>query len=159
MINMNEHILDKTKGIIGAVKITLRNVETGEEDIIHILNVFCHLGKSSIARRLANAEAGYGKITYCAVGTGAGTPNTADIQMSAELFRKPISVTAYNSNVVTFTTYYSTSEANGTLTELGLFGDDASSTANSGTIYAHTTISKVKSTSDTLTIEWSLIIQ
>ena len=78
--------------------------------------------------------------------------------MFDELFRKSISVTSVSSNVVYFTTYLATSESNGNLTEIALFGDEATSTINTGTLFAHTTISKTKTSSDTLTIEWALTI-
>jgi hypothetical protein len=152
------HKKDSNTGIIGAVKLTFRNVKTGQEDVIHILNVFCDLGKNSIAERLAFQQSGKGKITYFATGTSSDVPNRYDHILGQELFRKPISVFAHNSNVATFTTYLSTSESNGTLTEIGLFGDDASSTPNSGELYAHTTINKVKTENDTLTIEWSITV-
>lgn len=150
---------DCLSGIKGSVKLIFRNVKTGKEEVYHILNVFCHSGKSSIARRLGNSESGYGRITYCSVGTGAGTPASSDTVMFTELYRKLVSVVSYTSNVVTFTTYFATDEGNGTLTELGLFGDDATSTLDTGTLYAHTNITKTKTINDTLTIEWSLIIQ
>lgn len=149
---------DSLKGIKGFVKLTFKNVKTGEEEVFHILNVFCHAGKTSLARRIAYGEAGYGKITYCAVGTGGSTPSVSNVTISTELFRKLISVTSYNSNVATFTTFFNTSEANGVLTNLGLFGDDATATLNTGTLFAQTTITKTKTSSDTLTIEWSLIL-
>ena len=152
------NIYDKTNGIMGFVKLTFHNIETGKDEVIHILNVFCHAGKSGIARRIANQESNYGRVTYCAVGTGTNVPSASDTTLQTELFRKTISVTAYNSNVATFTTFYDTAEANGTLKELGLFGDLADETSNSGTLYAHTSIDKTKTSSDTLTIEWSLVI-
>lgn len=154
-----ENRIDKTRGIIGSVKLTFRNVKTGEEEVIHILNVFCHAGKSGIARRLVSEESNYGRVTYCAVGTGTATPASSDIKLQTELFRKTISVGSYSSNVATFTTYYATGEANGVLREVGLFGDTATATTDSGTLYAHTSINKTKTSADTLTIEWSLIIQ
>lgn len=157
-MDIKESNSDQLQGIKGFVKLTFRNVETGHEEVFHILNVFCHSGKSSMARRLANAEANYGKVTYCALGTGAGSPAASDTLMFAELFRKLISVVSYNSNVVTFTTFYNTSEGNGVLTEIALFGDLATGSGNSGTMYAHTNITKTKTVSDTLTIEWSLIL-
>lgn len=155
---MKENILDKTHGFTGAVKFIFKNVKTGEEDVIHILNVFVHAGKSGLARRLANQEAEYGRITYMAVGTGAGVPASSDVAMFTELFRKAISVTSVNSNVVTFTTFFATAEANGTLTEAGLWGDLATSTAGSGTLYAHTAVARTKTSNDTLTVEWVITI-
>lgn len=155
---MNNHTGDSLKGITGAVKLTFENIKTGEKEVIHILNVACHSGKTSIARRLGNAESGYGKITYCATGTGVGSPADSDTTMFTELFRKLISVVALNSNVVTFTTYYAAAESNGTLTEIGLFGDNATATTDSGTMYAHTNITKTKTSNDTLTIEWAITV-
>lgn len=149
---------DSTRGTFGAVKIIKTNIYTGEQEVDHILNTFVHVGKAGIARRLAKKESNYGHISYMATGTGAGTPATGDLVMFTELFRKPISVTAYSSNICTFTTYFSTSESNGTLTEVGLFGDLATATTDSGTMYAHANITKTKTSSDTLTIEWQLTI-
>lgn len=156
---MPVNFVDRTSGIRGFVKLTFRNVKTGEEEVIHILNVFCHAGKGGIARRIVSQEANYGRVTYCAVGTGTNAPAANDTQLQTELFRKVISVAAYNSNVATFTTFFNTAEGNGTLRELGLFGDLATATANTGTLYARTGINKTKTSSDTLTIEWSLVIQ
>lgn len=151
-------IYDSLTGIIGAVKLTFTHVDTGEQEVIHILNVFCNLGKNSIAERIAFHQAGKAKITHFATGTSAAVPTKYDTTLGTELFRKPVSVFAHNSNVATFTTYLSTSESNGTLTEIGLFGDDATSTANSGVLYAHTSINKEKTENDTLTAEWAITI-
>lgn len=168
MINVHEVLQDSANelesrsdslfGITGRVKATFTNVETGEVEIIEKDNVFCTTGKVSIARRLANTESGYAKVTYCAVGTGVGSPAAGDVAMFTELFRKLISIASPSSNTVTFTTFYSTTEGNGVLTELGLFGDAATALSGSGTMYAHTTITKTKTISDTLTIEWTLTI-
>lgn len=149
---------DRTNGITGAVKLTFKNVKSGEEEIIHILNVFCNPGKASIAERLANRSTNRALVSYFATGVGAGTPDQDDTVMFNELFRKPISVTSFSSNVVYFTTYLATSESNGDLTEIGLFGDEATSTSNTGTLFAHTNIVKTKTSSDTLTVEWAITI-
>lgn len=150
---------DKTRGTTGAVKIITRNVITGEETVEHYLNVFCMAGKQNIASRMA-AEEGTNKgvVTYFATGTGAGTPDQTDTTMFTELFRKTISVTSVSSNVIYYTTYISTAESNGVLTEVGLFGDTATSTADSGAMFAHTNITKTKTVTDTLTIEWAITI-
>lgn len=158
MSNIQTQAIDSTGGIKGAVKLTFTNVETGEQEVIHILNVFVYPGKCAIAARLAQQQTNQGKITYMATGTGTSVPGQSDIHLHAELFRKAISVFAVNSNVATFTTFYSTTESNGVITEIGLFGDDATATNSSGTMYAHTTVSKTKTSSDTLTIEWAIVI-
>jgi hypothetical protein len=157
-MEIRQNNYDYTPRMTGSVKLIFKDVNTGTEEVYHILNVVVQAGKVSIARRLGNAEAGYGKITYCATGTNVAAPAASDAQMGTELFRKAISVVTLNSNVVTFTTYFATSESNGTLKEVGLFGDDATSAAGSGTMYAHTAITRTKTSSDTLTIEWSVTV-
>ncbi len=151
-------VTDYNEGIQGVVKLTFKNVETGKKEVIHLFNVFVYVGKVAIAARLAQQQSSQGRITYMATGIGSSPPGESDINLHAELFRKAISVYDVNSNIASFTTFFSTAESNGVLTEIGLFGDGATSTPSSGTMYAHTTISKTKTASDTLTIEWSLII-
>ncbi len=152
-------ISDKTSSITGSVKIITRNVKTGKETVEHYLNVFCMSGKKNIADRLG-AQPGTNKsiITYFATGTGSGTPSEMDTTMFTELFRKLISVVSVSSNVVYFTTYIATSESNGTLTEVGLFGDTATGVSDTGAMFAHTLITKTKTVNDTLTVEWAVTI-
>lgn len=158
-MKMYDKAQDKTKGTTGAVKIITKNVVTGEETVEHYLNVFCMAGKQNIASRMG-AEEGTNKgvVTYFATGTGVGTPDQTDTTMFNELFRKTISVRSVSSNVIYYTTYISTAESNGTLTEVGLFGDTATASADTGAMFAHTNITKTKTVNDTLTIEWAITI-
>lgn len=152
-------VQDGIKQVRGTVTLTLRDAKTGRiksRDVVK--NMFVTIGKTGVAGALIQ-ESGKGYITYCAVGTGTTAPDLTDTQLETELFRKLISVRSRSSNVATFQTYYTTSEANGTLREAGLFGDStASGTANSGTLYARTAINRTKTSSDTLTISWSITI-
>lgn len=140
----------------GEVVLLLENVVTKKRDIQYVKNLVTTAGKSSIADRLRGATKG--EITYCALGTNATAPALADVALGTELFRKQISVRSVSGNVATFQTFYTTAEANGTLKEAGLFGDDATGVANSGTLFCHTAIDRVKSTNDTLTILWALTV-
>lgn len=148
----NEIIIPK-----GEVVIILENVITKKTDIQYVKNLVTTVGKNSIADRLRGASS-KGEITYCALGTSTTAPALADTQMGAELFRKQVSVRSVSGNIATFQTFYTTAEANGTLKEAGLFGDDATGVANSGTLFCHTAINRVKSSNDTLTLLWSLTV-
>lgn len=142
------------------VLIEFRDAKTGKlksQDLIK--NTFCTVGKNSIADALRGTETGTkGIITWCAVGTDSTAPTAADTALGTEIFRKLVSVRSVSANVATFQTFFTTAEANGTLREAGLFGDDASATANSGTLFSKLAINRTKSTSDTLTLTWSITI-
>lgn len=125
------------------------------EELIH--NVMVVVGKTAMADALRGTTSNNrGIITYCALGTSAVAPTENDTQLTTELFRKLISVRSYSGKVATFQTFYTTSEAIGTLREAGLFGDDASGTANSGTLFSKLAINRTKSSSDTLTLTWTI---
>lgn len=140
------------------VRLTFENIETGKKEIISLHNVECTAGKNSLASRMAGAEKG--QVTYLAVGTGdtsaGNAPGASDVALNNELVRKQISVRSSTSNTANFRVFFNTSEANGTLTEIGLFGDDASITPDSGTLFARAAINKTKTNAETLTIDWSL---
>ena len=141
----------------GLVKFEFRNIHTGKVRTIEVENLITDAGKNSIALALKGTTS-KGEITYCAVGTDATAPDAGDTVLGVEIERKLVSVRSTSSNITTFQTFFTTSEANGTLAEAGLFGDDASGTVDTGTLYAHTAISKTKTSSETLTISWTVTI-
>lgn len=159
---MTNIIIPKSELIIptGSLQLILRNAATGRiKSVDTVPNMVVTAGKSAIADALqGTTENNKGIITYCAVGTGSTAPVEADTTLETELFRKLISVRSVTANAALFETFYTTSEANGTLAEAGLFGDDASASADSGTLFARVLISRTKSANDTLTLRWTLTI-
>lgn len=155
---MEQNLKTSLPKVTGICEVVIRDAKTGRiksRDIIK--NTFCTVGKYSIAAALIET-ANKGKVTYCAVGTNVTAPAAANTQLGTEIFRKLISVRSYAANVATFQTFFTTSEANGSLREAGLFGDDATATANSGTLFSHLAINRTKSSSDTLTLSWAITI-
>lgn len=129
------------------------------KSIDRIDNTFVTAGKNAIAAALMGTTSNNkGIITYCAVGTNTTAPALGNTHLGTEIFRKLVSVRSVSGNVATFQTFFTTSEANGTLREAGLFGDDASSTPDTGTLFSHLAINRVKSSSDTLTLNWDITI-
>jgi hypothetical protein len=144
----------------GKLEITLRDAKTGMVKYhgFH-KNMFVTTGKNSVADGLRGNETGNkGIITYCAVGTGTTAPALSNTTLETETFRKLVSVRSAANNVATFEIFFTTSEANGTLKEAGLFGDDASDTANSGTLFCRTAINRTKTSNDTLSFSWAVTI-
>lgn len=60
--------------------------------------------------------------------------------------------------VVTVKGFFGAADANGALEEMGLFGEAASATPDSGTLFNHAAISETKSSSETLTISITITI-
>jgi len=123
-------------------------------------NVIPTVGRTAIARRLVNAglKANEGIITYGAVGTGTNVAVNSDTKLQTEIARKLCSQRNYLDNTIIIRTFFTTSEANGDLKEFGLFGEDASSTPDSGTLFERVNINKTKTSSKTLTIESAITI-
>lgn len=158
---MTEIILPKTDIVVpkGAVQLILADKFGRIKDIQYVKNLITTVGKNSIADGLRGTiDNNKGIITYCAVGTDSTAPVPGNTILGAELFRKLISVRSVSGNIATFQTYFTTEEANGSLREAGLFGDAASGTIESGTLFAHVAINRTKTSNDTLTLNWSITI-
>jgi len=151
---------EKQFEIIGKIKFTLRNVKTGKCNVKKYKNIFVTTGKTAIARRLRNAGliANEGIITYGATGTGLNTPSVSDTKLQTELARKLVASGSNVNNITTIIVYFSTSESNGSLKEFGLFGENATVSADSGTLFNRAAINIIKTSSQSLTIECQLTI-
>jgi hypothetical protein len=143
----------------GMVTIEMRNVHTGKITRWTGHNLVTTAGKTAMADALrGNEVSNRGIITYCAMGTSAVAPNASDTALTTEIGRKAISVRTASGNVATFQIFFTTAEVNGVLREAGLFGDSASDTANSGTLFCKTAINRTKTSADTLTLSWAVTI-
>lgn len=125
----------------------------------HIKNLVVSAGKVSIAKSLRGVVSNNnGQITFCAVGTGTNSPVAGNVALQTELYRKQISIRTSDGQTATFKTFFNQSEAIGTLRECGLFGDLATSTPGSGTLYCRLNVNRTKSSNDTLTLTWMVTI-
>lgn len=124
----------------GKIKIELFDAITNKKikDTGWLDNLVPTVGRSALASILAgdNLKSNPGKITYCAVGTGDTTPTISGTKLTTELARIPISnLTKSIDNNAIIQAFFTTSQGNGTLKELGMFGEDATSTSDSGTMF------------------------
>lgn len=119
-------------------------------------NAACNGGRTTLLNLLAGtAVTG---IQYFAVGTGAGTPSATDTQLFTEFFRKVPTSNVISGGSIVITTLFGTTEGNATYTEAGLFGNGATSTANSGTLFAHAGYTFIKTSSSTLTNTYTITL-
>lgn len=143
----------------GKVKFIFRNGRTNE--IIRISeyeNLVVNVCKNMIAARLAGGS-GNCDITYGAVGTGgAVSPAVGNTTLDTEDTRKAVAAATASSNSVSLSVFYSTAEANGTLTEFAWFGQGATAAADSGVMINHVIITETKTSSETMTVEGTFTI-
>lgn len=161
MVENTHHHIDETLATpSGTIDIVIRDARTGKvKSHDRVKNMFVTAGKNSLADALRGTTSNNkGIITYCAVGSSIVAPTLADTSLLAEIARKAISLRSVAGNIATFQTFFTTDEANGTLREAGLFGDAATASANTGTLFCRAAINRTKSSSDTLTISWSVTI-
>lgn len=144
--------------IKGQCLIEIRDAKTGRlksRDVVR--NMFVTSGKASVAKLLTGSvENNTGQITHCAVGTNASTPNLSDVGLEAELYRKQVSIRDSVGNVSIYQTFFNQNEANGVLREAGLFGDLATATPGTGTLFARLNINHTKTINDTLKFTWMI---
>lgn len=123
------------------------------KEVQYLNNLVTTAAKESWAKAFRGlTDSNQGIATYHALGTDDTAPALGDTTLGAEIFRKLISVRDDVNNVSRFQTFFTTAEGNGSLRELGLFGDNASGTADTGTLFARVAINREKSSLDTLTV-------
>ena len=144
--------------IDGKVRPILRDANTGSIKWIGAWhhNIIPNVGLAAVARRFGGvgSKTDEGRSTYGAVGNGASTPAASDTQMENEVARKAVAVASNVDNVVSIEVFFASNEANALITKFALFGEDATTSLDSGTLmeYADFSSSFTKTSAETLTI-------
>jgi len=96
-------------------------------------------------------------LTHLALGTGTTSPSTNDVGLENETYRKAFTDVAVENRLLRIAVFFTSSEYAGDISELGLFGNGATDTLGTGTMYSRTTIATItKSNTEPLTVEWTL---
>lgn len=147
----------------GAVKLTLRNINTGEEEEETLHNLVMLPVRTKLLNIINGTHSAADltdlKIRGVAVGTGTETALETDIKLKTENTRKDLNASEVDGDVAIFTAFFGATEAVITITELGLFSGAGwlIGTPNSGTLFSHLTgVSKTKTNQQTLSVEWSI---
>lgn len=121
-------------------------------------NIACNAGRTVLLDFLAGSGSPTG-ASYFAVGTGSppvgsSGPAATDTQLWSEYYRAAISTYTVSGNQFDASTIFASGVANTTYTEAGLFGNGASGTANSGSLFAHALYAYPKSAGTILTNDY-----
>lgn len=154
-------------------RLTLRLEENGKVVREFVQNnIIVNTSSILIARLLKDPTEPSGGITYLAVGSGNSSwdafdppaPTTSQALLENEFYRKSISKSTFvdpqtgepttnKTNIVDYATSLSESEAVGAILELALFGGEATSTINTGTMINWRTFGVINKTNAmTLTV-------
>lgn len=150
----------ETMGLTGVWKFTLTDTITGAVRVFVHKNLIPTVGKAVVASWLTEASpapASSPRINYTALGSGIVAPALTDTTLGTETYRKLVASNAASSNIGYITAYYTETEVTGTFKEAGLF-IAGSSVANSGTLFSRVAINITKSSSETLTIDYTITI-
>lgn len=122
--------------------------------IQEVNNLVTTVGKEVFARLLANDQTYSGYINYLAVGTGLSSPSVSDTTLETEIGRTtPQSPTPTRTGTsVLWEFYFSPTEANGTLKEVGAF-IDGTATIDTGQLFDRAQIDIEKTSLNSLTIQ------
>jgi hypothetical protein len=165
---------EKLNGLSGEYWILLRNASGRVIEERHDTNIIVNSASILIARLLKDNSEPDAGISYLAVGTGASgwnlqnppQPTNTQTVLENEIARKAFTTPDVSfvdpstgdhvltpTGVVDFTATFAETEAVGPLVEMGLFGGDATDSADSGTEINYRTFPVInKSNSMTLTI-------
>lgn len=122
-------------------------------------NIIPTVGRAALANWLTQGSPSPAsiKLNYTSLGTGTNTPANSDTQLQTETYRKAIASTTNADNVAYCTAFYTAPETSGTFREAGVWMN-ATGTANSGTLFSRVAINIVKTTSTTLTIDYTVTL-
>lgn len=120
-------------------------------------NTLTSAGRTAVLNFLGNTTVSF--FQYFSVGTGTiSAVSAADTSMSTELARLAPSSATVSGNQIDVATLFSTSQGNGVWSNSGVFGNGATSTLGSGTLYAHSLFSYSKTSAIQVSADYVFIL-
>lgn len=99
-------------------------------------------------------------LSYVALGQSNTPPTGVETQLPDEQIRIALSSSSISTNQLTVTGFFDTTQANALIGSAALFGNGATSTPNSGTIYSYVVYNQfTKNDLESLTAQWTLGFQ
>jgi hypothetical protein len=148
----NDLKIESGLGLKGKFILTLRDLAGNVVGKQTVGNLVVNASKVIFAKMINGESTFTGAVNYLAVGTGTASPAVTDTTLVTEIGRViPISQVRAG-NEITFEFYFSPSEANGVLKEVGAFIDGAAG-VDTGELFDRAMIDITKTSLNSLTIE------
>lgn len=155
---MNIKINEKNISLKGHYKFTLKDIHTGVEQVFEYENVITAATWTMIANNFTDATPDNSMLLNKGLlGTGTSTPATTDTQLQTEVYRNNLASKSNVANLAYCTAFFNATETSGIYSEAGIVVDGTAS-ANTGVLVSRVAINITKTTSQTLTLEWTLTV-
>lgn len=143
----------------GTYVFTIRDAVTGEvKRTYKYENIIPTVGRTLIANNLTDATPDNNPLAnYIALGSGTNTPANADTTLQTETYRNAVASRTNSQNIAYISGFFSATETSGTYREAAIFCNGTGS-ANTGVLLSRVAINVTKTTSETLTLDWTLTI-
>lgn len=142
----------------GHYKFTLKDINTGEEQVFEYDNLIPTVGRTLIANNLTAAVPDNSiRLNKAALGTGTNAPANGDTQLQTETYRNDLASRTNADNVAYVTAFFNATEVTGTFREAGIFANGGSG-ANTGVLFSRVAINITKSNTQTLTLDSTFTI-
>jgi hypothetical protein len=142
----------------GHYKFTLTDIHTGKIEVLEYDNIITSACWTMIANNFVDATPDNTMLVNKALlGTSTTTPATSDTQLGAETYRNNLASKSNVANLAYATAYFNATETSGTYREAGIVVDGTAS-ANTGVLISRVAINITKTTSQTLTLDWTLTV-
>lgn len=148
--------------ISGSLKITKKDNSGNVLEVLEYKNLNPSVFKNAIAKIIADSSALPAStdsilLNYVALGSGTNSPSNSDTTLQTESYRNLIASISRSNSIIYITAFFQETETSGTYREAGLFANGTAS-ADTGILASRVAINVTKSTSETLTIEWTITI-
>lgn len=143
----------------GVYKFTIRDAVTGAIKRTYMYNnIVPTTGRELIANNLTAASpTNAPRVTHVALGSGTNTPANGDTTLQTEVYRNAAASRTNVSNVAYITGFFSAVETTGTYREVGVFCN-GTGTVDTGVLLSRVAVNITKTSSETLTLDWTLTI-
>ena len=142
--------------LVPNIKVVSLDLDGNVTSVTETHNVVTNAALDLFAEALRGTDVSALEIDFLAVGTGAATganaPAATDTALVNEVFRKQTTFQAGGTNRMTTITVLSPSEANVSITELGWYGGNATSSSGSGTLLARVAYTRSKTSAESLQV-------
>ena len=145
--------------MVGHYRFTIRDAETGRVKRVYTYkNLIPTVGRTMIANNLTDSSPDNTMLAnYVALGSGTNAPANGDTTLQTESYRNAVASRTNANNVAYITGFFSATETTGTYREAGIFCNGTAS-ADTGVLLSRVAINITKSSSETLTVDWTITI-
>lgn len=143
----------------GVYQFVVRDAASGRiKRVYNYENIVPTVGRTMIANNLTDATPDNTMLaTHVALGSGTNSPANSDTQLQTETYRNAVASKTNASNVAYISGFFNATETSGTYREAAIFCNGTGS-ANTGILLSRVAINVTKTTSETLTLDWTLTI-